>query len=192
MDSLRTEILQAQNTRSDLLKSKLGLVGVIGAVGLGLAGSKSSAHADLVLCAVPLLCVYVDLLCRHLSLRVLVIGTFMRRQMATPGAARETRDQQVLSAYEHHAHEARSHGAFDLEDWAVTWSTAALSIAVGAYGVLILATGTAESVAAGIAFVISGLVGVLTTTGSEVVFKRRREAVVNMAVEALPAALGTP
>lgn len=76
--TLRQEILQSQQTRSDLLKWKLGLVGAIGAVGLGLAGSRVSNHADLVLCAVPLVCIYVDFLCRHLSLRILVIGVFFR------------------------------------------------------------------------------------------------------------------
>lgn len=69
MQTLREEILQAQRTRSDLLKWKLGLVGVIRSVGLGLAGSRVPTHAELVLCAIPFGCVYVDLLCRHLWLR---------------------------------------------------------------------------------------------------------------------------
>jgi hypothetical protein len=78
MQTLREEILQAQRTRSDLLKWKLGLVGVIGSIGLGLAGSRVPTHADLVLCAIPFVCVYVDLLCRHLSLRMIVVGAFFR------------------------------------------------------------------------------------------------------------------
>jgi hypothetical protein len=39
LEKLRDEILQTENTRSDLLKWKLGLVGAIGAAGLGFAGS---------------------------------------------------------------------------------------------------------------------------------------------------------
>ncbi len=35
MEKLREEILQAEQTRSDLLKLKLSLVGAIGALGLG-------------------------------------------------------------------------------------------------------------------------------------------------------------
>jgi hypothetical protein len=78
MQKLRDEVLQAEQVRSDLLKWKLALVGAIGAAGLGFAGSRGPGGADLVLCAVPLVCLYVDLLCHHLSLRILVIGSFLR------------------------------------------------------------------------------------------------------------------
>ena len=64
-----------------MLKWKLVLVGTLGAAGLGLAGASrhTPGHPELVLCAVPFVSVYVDLLCRHLSLRILVIGRYLRR-----------------------------------------------------------------------------------------------------------------
>ncbi len=178
MGTLREEVLRTQQTRSDLLKWKLGLVGVIGAVGLGLAGSRLSAHADLVLCAIPLVCVYVDLLCRHLSLRILVIGTYLR------GAGTlEDPEAMMLERYEQHVQAARRldpGGAFDLEDWAVSWSTAALSLAVLVYGVTVIATG---DLPAGITFILSALAGTATTVFAQRNYLTRFRALSDMAQE---------
>lgn len=179
LGSLREEILQAQQTRSDLLKWKLGLVGVIGAIGLGLGGSRVSTHADLVLCAVPLVCVYVDLLCRHLSLRILVIGTFLRTDAARPPSEAEAAEWLVCRAYEDHVQTAReldrrlyhrlpkrvqrrlsaTHTAFALEDGAVTWSTLVLSAALIVYGALVWSGDSADHRLVGMLFFISGFVG---------------------------------
>jgi hypothetical protein len=152
MGTLRDEILQAQRTRSDLLKWKLGLLGVIGSVGLGFAGSRTEKHADLVLCALPLVCLYVDLLCRHLNLRMLVISAFMRRTGAIDPADR------MVKAYELSAQEARTMSAFALESFALNWSTAAVSLAVLVYGVFGANLGDAR-----IGFITSAVVGGLGT-----------------------------
>jgi hypothetical protein len=77
VEKLREEILQSERVRSDLLKWKLGLVGVVGAVGLGFSGTDTLGRVDLVLCTIPPVCVYVDLLCLHLTLKILVIGRFL-------------------------------------------------------------------------------------------------------------------
>jgi hypothetical protein len=150
MDTLREEILQAQQVRSDLLKWKLVVVGGVGAVGLGLAGAEGPAEADLVLAAIPPACVYVDLLCRHLSLRILVVGAFMR------GANVE--EAGVLKAYEGYAQQKRS--AFELEEWALALSTLVLSLAVFGYGLYVL---LGPEKHAGWAFVGSGVVGLVFT-----------------------------
>jgi hypothetical protein len=145
VEKLRDEIRQAENTRSDLLKWKLGLVGAIGAAGLGFAGSIELRHADLVLCALPPVAVYVDLLALHLTLRIMVIGAFFR----TAGAA----EAPAYQGYEEFAHNARS--AFELEDWALFYSTYALCAAVAGYGVYQLA----DASTFGVPFVLSGAVG---------------------------------
>src|SRR5436309_2289100 len=132
MEQLRQEILQAEQTRSDLLKLKLSLVGTIGALGLGFSGSRSVEHAELVLAVIPLVCVYVDLLCRHLSLRIVVIGAFLR----SPGAQEAREEGELTAKYEKWAESARrlsrapdqrrenkTISAFDLEDWALEYST---------------------------------------------------------------------
>jgi hypothetical protein len=141
LQTLRDEILQTEQIRSDLLKWKLVLAGALGATGLGFAGARGSVtDADLILCAIPPVCLYVDLLSRHLSLRILVIGAFLRRYGAAYGAVELARYEQHvdgardLSWRPLHLPLPRRVSAFDLEDWAVSWSTIVLSGAVLVYG----------------------------------------------------------
>jgi hypothetical protein len=178
MGQLRQEILQSEQTRSDLLKWKLGLVGAISAVGLGLAGSRAPAHADLVLCAVPIVCLYVDFLCRHLNLRILVIGTFLASDWMAAATRAGTSEFAVFKAYEEHVQRARRlrrrllrprdlipkswrwHGAFGLEDGAVSWSTALLSVALIVYGVDVRDGHTVDHGHVGAVFIAAGVAGV--------------------------------
>lgn len=78
MDTLRTEVVEAQKARNDFIKWKLLLVSGLGAAGLGFTRSLTLPNADLVLCCIPFVCAYVDLMCRHLSLRIVVIGEYIR------------------------------------------------------------------------------------------------------------------
>ena len=159
VEKLREEILNAESVRSDLLKWKLGLIGAIGASGLGLAGSSGVGNAELVLAAIPPVALYVDLLCLHLTLRILVIGAFVQRSQSAGDPA--------LAAYEAFADRARRlpgtgtpprpQSAFDLEDWALFYSTYGLSAAIGAYGVVRLVQGSPY----GSVFVASAVVGLL-------------------------------
>jgi hypothetical protein len=206
MGTLRQEILNSQQTRSDLLKWKLGLIGAIGAIGLGLAGSRVSNNADLVLCAVPLVCVYVDFLCRHLSLRILVIGRFFETEgkkgklIEPTGGIRVTEAEQaefsVLSSYEGFVAQARNMNeqkgesrwkglwrmwkvgsAFALEDWAVTGSTLVVGIALLIYGAFVLGGKSPHHVPVGWAFVASGVLGATTTVVGRFLYRSRAKAV---------------
>jgi hypothetical protein len=207
LEFLREEILNAQKVRSDLLKWKLGLVGTLGAVGLGLAGADTAGHPDLVLCAVPFVSVYVDLLCRHLSLRILVIGKYQQRSGVEELAGyeefveKEARDltlqgdpdwfvNRMRAAVEalgrlpeivdrpslrrHFAEVHTWHGnAFDLEDWAVSWSSLTLSLAVLVYGVFVVTSAAAP----GFALIASGAVGIVVTLAARTSYNRRQRAV---------------
>ena len=167
METLREEVLSSQSVRSDLLKYKVLVVGAIGAAGLGLAGSKVKGHLDLVLAAVPLVCLYIDLLCRHLSLRILVIGSFIRERGAEP-----------LAAYEEHAEAARNlaagwfgkRSAFALEDWAVSGSTLALSVAVLVYGIFAIGDNPWWFYWT---LMVSGGAGIVVTAAEFVVYRKR-------------------
>ena len=80
LDSLRNEIIEAQKGRLDLLTWKVILVAGLGGIGLGFnIGSDSQAIVSphLVLGLILLVCLYVDALCRHLQLRILVISDFL-------------------------------------------------------------------------------------------------------------------
>jgi hypothetical protein len=181
MEKLREEILQAERTRSDLLKLKLGLVGTIGAFGLGFYGSGTLEHAELVLAVIPLVSVYVDLLCRHLTLRIVVIGTFLRTS-----TLRGDSNGGVLKDYEEFAQEARtlprpgnrngSISAFALEDWALIYSTYALSAGVLAYGFYLVGQGSQLP----ILFLLSGGTGLVATLFGNRQYNERFAAVANL------------
>jgi hypothetical protein len=167
MKTLREEIIQAHSTRSELLKWKLAIVGVIGSVGLGLAGAKTSKHADLVLAALPLVCIYVDLLCMNLNVRMLVIAAWMRE--------RETTDTEDLALKDYEQFAERFRYAFALEDWAINWSTRVVSAAVGLYGGFGAKYGHAGT-GVTVAFVASGTIGLLGSLAADyVAYQRNRK-----------------
>jgi len=82
MEPLRNEIIESQKARTDLMKWKFILVSGLGAAGLGFTEKPGDPIFEnvkvFVLCCIPFVCVYVDLLCRHLFLRILVIGKFIQ------------------------------------------------------------------------------------------------------------------
>jgi hypothetical protein len=97
---------------SDLLKWKLVLVAAIGTVGLGL--TESEVGHPIVLIGIPLICAYVDLLCRHLTLRIHVIGNFIRSRPEVESATSELDGlQNLYREYEMFAE--RNRGAFAFE-----------------------------------------------------------------------------
>jgi hypothetical protein len=173
MEKLRDEILLAESTRSDLLKWRLALVGAIGAAGLGFAGAAELRHADVVLCALPPVTTYVDLLARHLTLRILVIGAFLRSERA---------EETTYRAYEEFAEWARSMdgrgSAFALEDWALKYSSYGLSAAVAGYGVYQL---VALDSTYGVPFVVSGVIGGIVAALGNHLYQRRAHALAGVA-----------
>ncbi len=80
MDTLKKELLQAQKTRDDLMKWKLGVVSAVSAAALGFTGRSTGNHSSLALCVIPLACCYVDLLCRNLSIRTKLLSAFMSEE----------------------------------------------------------------------------------------------------------------
>lgn len=106
---LPEEILESQKMRSELLRWKLILCAALGAAGFGLSSGSSSSPIAL-LALIPLACVYVDLLCTNINLRMILIG----RYFSANG-----------DPYESFVEKHRI--VFCLEDWALYGSTYALS-----------------------------------------------------------------
>ena len=168
MEELRAEILEAERARSDLLKWKLILVAGLGAVGLGL--NPDTTPVPLVLIGIPLVCGYVDLLCRHLILRVHVIGGFLRtRSRHDDGPAELAWKQALFRDYEEEA--LAKNAAFDFENWALVWSSAVLSIAVGGYGLFL------DKEAERWPVFLSGVAGLALTLAVELMFESRKAAI---------------
>jgi hypothetical protein len=129
MDTLRNELIESQKVRTDLLKWKLLIVSGVAGAALGFSGDKPS-RAHLALTILPLACAYVDLLCRHLSLRNKAIGIFIEK--STTHSSAHLRDCEAFyadlsrSAWESHS----------LESLALLGLTAFVSIAVVPVGIL--------------------------------------------------------
>lgn len=93
---LRDEIVESQKARADLFKWKIILVATLGALALGLESDPQKAGApandpsfshEYLLCLIPLVCLYVDILCSHLNLRIMVIGRYLQYAAARRGSA---------------------------------------------------------------------------------------------------------
>src|SRR5580693_3326504 len=135
MSNLRQEIIESEKARSDLLKWKLIGVSALAAAGLGFTQESHRSGAYMVLPLIPLVCFYVDLLCRHESLRILVIAAFLRSQSSSTD--KEVRQE---AAYEQFVKKkARPTGkksVFAFQDYALEWSTGLLSLLFLVIGIL--------------------------------------------------------
>jgi hypothetical protein len=81
------EIVELQNRRLDLFKWKIILIAALGGVATGFIGAHP-AGGGLPLALIPVVCVYVDLLCRDLTLRVVAITRYL--QLVQEGKAKES------------------------------------------------------------------------------------------------------
>jgi len=173
MEKLRDEILEAEKARSDLLKWKLVLVAAIGTVGLGF-GQSEVGH-PIVLIGIPLVCAYVDLLCSHLTLRIHVIGNFMRSRTGEPSTSAENNfTQNLFRDYEIFAESNRK--AFVFESWALLWSSLLLSAGVLAYGAYLFLSHN-EDDATTWALIGAGALGLFLATLVHIVFHARRRTI---------------
>jgi hypothetical protein len=176
IEAFRNEIIEAEKSRMDLLKWKLILVAALGAIGLGLnnvsLNSKISSALHLLLCLIPFACVYVDLLCKHLQIRILAISYFFQH------AARkgDTDEISLIDKYEEFCESLRADksrdDAFGLEDWAQQWSTVFLSILVMIAAPILKLQGLDFW-----ALILSGMCGLLLTWMIDTTYDKKRKIV---------------
>lgn len=218
---LRDEIVESQKARCDLLKWKLALVAGLGAVGLGLgdyAPKEPGYSHHYVLCLIPLVCVYVDLLAKHMTLRIMVIGCFGGHL----APEKKGEPESIEALYEKFAGKARGMpfpsddslekelhrgnllvrfwmrrivnmgkrkykmkrrrlGAYELEDWALQWSTLLLSLCVIIYGIASW-RGT-SSVGSILPYFASGLLGISLSYKLDAEYRLRFIAIGEIASE---------
>jgi hypothetical protein len=104
-DGLRTEIIENQKARIDLIKWKLLIVAVIVAWSVNNAMKGILWLSSWGIGLIPFVCIFVDSHCFHINLRTLVIGHFLRLREGVEGYAE----------YEHFVHKLR------LEDTSKAW-----------------------------------------------------------------------
>lgn len=108
--ALRYEIVEAQKARTDLMKYKLVVTAVLGAVAVGIGPASGVKQIPYVVGIIPLVALYVDAVCHHNDIRMLVIGRYLRSEGI---------------GYEAFAEAMRS--MFNLERVALDWSSLSLS-----------------------------------------------------------------
>jgi hypothetical protein len=75
---LRTEIIETEKQQADYLKWKFIVIAALASVAVGIDSNRNVN--PWLLCLVPPVCLYVDLICLHLSLRIITIGAYLRTQ----------------------------------------------------------------------------------------------------------------
>jgi hypothetical protein len=160
--SLRSEIVESEKARIDLLKWKIILIAALGAVGFGMS-REDAQPMPAVLGFIPLVCAYVDLVCVHNTLRILVIAHFLRTD-ATPAGSQ-------AKAYEELCQSVRQ--AFLLEPFALVGTTILFSFFVAFIGlyldpllVMVNIEVKANHAAVRLFLVLAALVGALASIGA--------------------------
>jgi hypothetical protein len=169
--SFRNQIVETQKVRSDLMKWKLVLVAGIGTVGLGI--QRGDLHDPVVvLMLIPLVCIYVDALCAHLSLRIQAIGAFTAEYPARTG----DHEGRFAKDYEGFNDELRTQRGLRLESLALHWSTAFASVLSLGLGLLLMSSGSQAPSLQNLslaALVVSGILGLTCTILISVFHKSR-------------------
>jgi hypothetical protein len=182
MDTLRAELIESQKARMDLMKWKLIIIAIIGGTGLGFSGgtpNTASANAPLALAVLPMACVYVDLLCRHLSLRNKAIGRFIESA---------AHDRPILQQYERYYRtvSVEAWRGISFESIALRICTYIVSLAIIPIG--ILASGFTLCLGSNIwppaLFVLSGVGGVLASAVLERRYQKAKRPLESLAASA--------
>lgn len=123
LEGFKTEIIEAEKARIDMLKWKLIIVAALAGVGFGFFNNAATGNeiSHFSLAIIPFACLYVDLLCYNLQMRILVISLFIQNYRPANGAM----DVEAYCMYEKFCDSIR--GAFKLEDWAMEHSTRFIS-----------------------------------------------------------------
>ena len=79
-ETLRNEIIESEKSQSDILKWKLISIAGVSSVSFGIGNTTSVPEAaKLLICLVPLICAYVDLISLHLMIRIITIGAYLKQ-----------------------------------------------------------------------------------------------------------------
>ena len=176
---LRSEIIESQKVRSQLLKWKLAIVAALGAAAFGLVQQNIDPYVSVVLCFIPLLCLYVDILCKHLNLRMFVIGCYFRLKgkIDYEDMVEELR-QLKPPQKDKYKSKIKTLNIFELEDLALHISTYLLSFLVIVWGFVILfqLVKFPLSKIYSVFFFISGISGLVFSKIVDDKYKRRGDA----------------
>jgi len=175
MEILRTELVEAQKARTDFIRWKLLFVGTLGAIGLGLTTSKAVPNAELVLCCIPFVCAYVDTMCLHFSLRVVIIGEFLRRNDDVDAQLSRYESFVDLTRTMHASDGAPQIDAFALQNMLIPGSTLVINIAL--LGLAVMFGLQQDSPHNGMLIGLTAALGIGASMWIEHAYQRRKNAI---------------
>lgn len=171
----KTEMLSAQSERDSLMRWKLVLVSTIGATALGFSQQSPIPNAEFALCLIPFTCVYVDLLCRNLSMRTKMLSLFLSQQQNDP----------LENFYQSYQMPRGS----SLETWALRNSTFFLSVLIMPLGIMVSSVNPSDWLAtwfslSSFIFYLSGLSGIILSFVVEKRYQAQKRALSSFATSA--------
>jgi len=158
--ALRQEIIESEKTQADYLKWKLISVASIASLFLSFKVT-NSYDLSILLCVVPLICTYVDLISVHLMLRIVVIGTYLRKskqELSQPEYV-DIKDYETFLSEILGEERNNSFSPFGLELTAIHGSTLVLSIIILVYGFILAASNARLAYL----YFVSGSIGIVFT-----------------------------
>jgi len=183
---LRSEIVETQKVRSDLLKWKLIITAVLGAAGLGLSKDlQITAEARYLLCLIPLVCQYVDMLCKNLNMRTYVISRYILSENRTKSYETFAQEARAMDKIDFSweffwGYKKKKIDAYALEDIALQWSTRVLSTMVIILGFHFYPIKNGVLDPSWWVFIVSGGGGLILSFITEYIYQRRCAAVAEL------------
>ena len=170
IEAYKHEIIEAENKRNDLLKWKLILVAALSSVSLGIGypfprGNATTDYRHYAIFFIPLVCVYVDLLCKHIQIRIIVISKFFQDYELDMENRLES-SITIFKEYERFCEKNRS--VFSFEHWAQTISTYFLCIVMISVPFIVTDVGKLYPI-------IAGFVGILLSVLIDYSYKRKKK-----------------
>ena len=170
ISDLRTEIVESEKARIDFLKYKLMAIASLASIGLGFGAYQHNdikIPADYVLCVIPFVCAYVDLICYHNTLRILVIANFLKYyDDPYEGYITKLTDARYL---------------FNMEDFVLHWSSVVVSCFVALYSLVPFATDKTK----GMTFLLVGLGTIVLHFLTKASYKNHQTALFDAAAKEL-------
>lgn len=121
----RQEIIEAEKARTTFMQWKLVVVGAVASFGLSATHIQDVQTRTIILMIIPLACLYVDVCCYQITLRILVIADFLTRIIGQEPFRESIVDAPIHIAYENHCRDKWKNSFFQLEDYVLVWSSIA-------------------------------------------------------------------
>jgi hypothetical protein len=177
---LRQEIIEAEKTQADYLKWKLISVAGIASIFLSFK-VVNSYDLSILLCLIPLICTYVDLISVHLMLRIVVIGTYLRKTKQELGQPDYIDVKDYETFVSNILGEVRSSplSPFGLELTAIHGSTLILSVIILIYGYKLASSNASLAYL----YFVSGFIGIIFTILIFATFGKRVRKIAETSIE---------